>query len=837
MSRVTAPDQFVSFGELLKYLRRREGLTQRELSIAVRYSDTQISRLEQNQHVPDTATLTALFLPALHIEGQPEWAARLLELAATTRKENVQRQAVELHAPATPSHNLSFQLTSFIGRKADVVRIKQSLLQHRLVSLTGVGGIGKTRLAIHCSTKLLGKFRDGIWWVDLAPLIDDALVPQAIAQVLGVPESSTQPLIRSVESFLHEKQLLLVLDNCEHLISASAQLAETLLTRCANLRILVTSREALGITGEVVYQVPTLSLPTSQTQKPLESLMEYEGVRLFVERAEARSGFRLTEQNATAVLQICQHLDGIPLALELAAARTELLSAEDIAVRLNDRFNLLRQGNRTALPRHQTLRAAIDWSHNLLTEPEQILFRRLAIFVGGFTLEAAEAVTTGVKILKSQVTDLVGQLINKSLVIVVAHLGGADADIRYGMLETIREYARQKLNDSGEMAQLQGKHCDFFIEFAERAEPKLKGAEQLVWLDRLELERDNWRAAWAHAIESDAELALRLASALLDFWYMRGNPSEGHQWLAELLGRTNQWGQTARRAHVLGIAGRLAHIQDDFALAQKLLEESLTISRRLGDKREIAFALQWLGWTLVKSRNDDLTAQAITQECLTIYQELQDQWGLAMAMFHVAGLAQFRGDYVDAQKLGEKSLAKFQELGDKFSAGYVLNGLGELARRLGDYERAGIYYEKSLEILQEERSRVTPASPMFNLAWVLLYRGDHQKAKALFKEVLNLFREEANQYGMRGCLLGFAGLLAVKNKPREAARLFGAMESLLEDIGMVATRDPSDQKEFNHYMSVIHTQLDEATFASAWAEGRAMTLEQAITFALGESDA
>jgi len=404
------------------------------------------------------------------------------------------------------------------------------------------------------------------------------------------------------------------------------------------------------------------------------------------------------------------------------------------------------------------------------------------------------------------------------------------------MLETIREYAREKLDGSSEAEQVRRRHRDFFIAFAEQAEPKLKSAKQFEWLDRLEVEHDNVRAAWECAIESDAELALKLASALLDFWLMRGNASEGRAWLAKLLPQTKPWGQTAKRAHVLSAVGQLACSQQDFAAARSLLEEALPIARMAGDEKEIAFALLWLGRTAHRQR-DDQTAQGYTEECLTIYQGLQDQWGIAMAMFRLGGQAFYQGHYAQAEERGLKSLAKFQELGDKFMAGQVLNGFGELARLQGDYERAGKCYEESLEILRELRSRGALAAPSFNLAWVSLHRGDHRKAKALFEESLNLYKEDGNKNAMTDCLSGFAAVLGMIGKPEQAARLFGAVEALLEGIGMRGRKDPSDQKEFDHYVAAVRAHLDEAAFANAWAEGRAMTLEQAIAYALQKREA
>jgi predicted ATPase len=508
------------------------------------------------------------------------------------------------------------------------------------------------------------------------------------------------------------------------------------------------------------------------------------------------------------------------------------LSLEEISAHLDDRFSLLTHGSRTALPRQQTLRAAIDWSYDLLSGPEQIFFKRLSVFAGGFTLEAAEVVAAGHDVLRSQATNLVGQLINKSLIAVEAR--SENADTRCGMLETIREYARERLDESEETEQLRQRHRDFFIMFAEKAAPKLRGAEQFVWLDRLEIEHDNLRAAWDCAIESDPQLASRLASALLDFWYMRARISEGREWLAKLLERTKHWGQSSGRAHVLGMAGRLANSQDDFATGQSLFEQVLPIARISGDKEEIAFALLSLG-RAATNLYDDQNAQSLFEESLAIYQELQDKWGIALTMFQLGIVASNRGQYVEAEDLLMKSLTKFQELGDAFRMGNVLNFLGELMRIQHDYERAGRFYEANLEILREHKSRTGFGSATSNLAWMSLHRGDTRRARALFEESLRRFEDRGNRSGMTHCLSGFAGILAITGKSVKAARLFGAAEALLEHLVWGRRTYLPDMEDFEHYAAGVRGQLDEAAFAKAWEEGRAMTLEQAIEFALKET--
>lgn len=820
----------VAFGEWLKRRRAALGLTQEQLAQQVGFSTITLRKIEAEERRPSEQIVERL---AEVFNIIPKERKSFLHFARgdwRSAPSLVIEEAPWRTSTTSPRSNLPASTTSLIGREREVAAVRAYLsnASTRLVTLIGPPGIGKTRLALQVGCELLDAYPDGVWWVDLAPLMDDALVPQAVAQVLGVREVPNQTLMEMLANFLRHKHLLLVLDNCEHLITACAQLADDLLTQGANLKILTTSREVLGITGELVYQVPTLSLPKPQRLTPTDLLLEYEGICLFVERARAvKSDFVLTKQNAAAVLQICQRLDGIPLALELAAARTKLLSADHIAGRLNDRFNLLTQGSRTALPRQQTLRATVDWSYDLLPKEARILFQRLSVFAGGFTLEAVEAICSEEPLIPRTLLDVLARLVDRSLV-KVERQGDYE---RYRLLETIREYAREKLDESGETDRLRQRHRDFFIALAEQIESKLKGVEQFAGLDRLEVEHDNWRTAWDCAIASDAELALRLASALLDFWFQRGNPSEGRAWLTQLLARTKPWGQTAKRAQALSVAGQLAYSQRDFAAARSLLAEALAIARIAGDEKGRALALLWLGRTAHR-QHDERAAQAFTEECLTIYQGLQDQWAMAVAIYTLAAVAAAQGQYAEAEERYMQSLAKFQELGDKLRAGTVLNGLGELARLQGDYERAGKFYEEDVEILREQRSPVALVTPLVNQGWVPLHGGDYRKAKALFEESLKLSNEYGNKNGTTISLAGFASVLEMTGKPEQAARLFGAVESLLEGIGMAGRMDPSDQKEFAHYVAAARGQLDEAAFAKAWAEGRAMTLEQAVEFAL-----
>jgi predicted ATPase len=697
----------------------------------------------------------------------------------------------------------------------------------RLVTLLGAPGIGKTRLSIESARQSLADLPDGVFFVALAPLDDPSQIPSAILQTLGYAEKSDLSADERIMQSLGNKRLLLVLDNCEHLIEDVASLGYALLSACPHLKILTTSREALRVPGEWLYFVSPLNLPETNSSMDLEHVSRFSALTLFAERARAvRPDFALSTDNIQSVVTICSQLDGLPLAIELIAARIRFMSPHVLLSQLSNQFVLYADGMRAVSAGHKTLHNAIDWSYKLLSEQEQSLLARLSVFVGGFTPEAAEAVAVGGELSSSQVPDLLGQLINKSLVTMEASPAGNHVDTRHGMLETIHEYAREKLGERGETEQLRWRHRDYFIALAEQAEPKLKGADQFEWIDRLELEHDNLRAAWNCAIKTDATLALRLTAALFWLWVIQGDQREGRTWLSTLIEASSQWGESTRHAHMLGMAGWLANYEHDSGTARQLLEGALASARRSGDKKEIAFALLGLGHAY--RQQGDPRHEPFLGEALTIYQELQDQWNVAWALVESTSFAA-----ADAEQRFLQSLAIFQELGDKLMMGGVLTGLGELMRLRGDYERAGKFYEQELEILRG--SHIAASEPMSKLAWVSLHRGDPHKAQALFEEVLSLYQEDGDTNGLINCIAGFAAVLAMRGKPEQAARLFGAAQSSLEALGKAGYLDPPDQKEFDHYLTIARGQLDHATFAKAWEEGRAMAMEQAMVYAREET--
>ncbi len=688
-------------------------------------------------------------------------------------------------------NNLPRQLTGFIGREREMAEVQRLLTTTCLLTLTGTGGAGKTRLALQIAADVLEGYPDGVWLAELAALSDPALVPQIVATALGVREVPGQPMLETLLHYLQRKKLLLVLDNCEHLVAACAQLVGALLRTCPNLRILATSREVLGIQGEIAWLVPSLSLPDRRQLPSLEQLTQFEAVRLFVERAAAvKPSFTLTSENAAPVAAVVQRLDGIPLAIELAAARVPALSVDQIAARLDDRFRLLTHGSRASLPRQQTLRAALDWSYQLLTEREQRLLQRFAVFAGGWTLEAAEAVCGGDGIEEFDVLDLLTQLVFKSLVLTDEQNG----EIRYRFLETVRQYGLERLEESGVTEAIRKRHRDWYLGLAERAEPELLGVKQAAWFDQLEAEHDNLRAALKCSIESgEPEAGMRLAGAVWRFWYVRGYIGEGRGWLeAALSGRSGMSGPFVAKA--LMAAGGLAFVGGDYVQGRRLYEDSLAMWRELGDRRQIAYLLSNLGF-LTSSQGDQAAARNLLEESLAIRREIADTRGAATSLNNL-GLVLYRtGDLAGARALFNEASAIWREFGDKQHIAMALANLGLVASGQGEYPLARSFYEECVAIRQA--------------------LGDKQ--------------------GIAYTLEGFAGLAVAQGQGKRAARLLGGVESLREAIR--APVAPANQADHDRKVSAARSALGEQAFAAAWAEGRAMTLEQAISEATAVGDA
>jgi predicted ATPase/class 3 adenylate cyclase len=726
----------------------------------------------------------------------------------------------------THPNNLPIQLTSFIGREQEMARVKELLEGARLLSLTGSGGAGKTRLSLQVAADLIDEFPDGVWFIELAPLTDPALIPQTVASLLGLREEAGRPVMTMLSDYLRAKSTLLLLDNCEHLIDACAKFADTILHAAPKVKLLATSREALGIAGEAAYRVPSLSLPPVQlATSNFQTLTQYESVRLFIDRALAvQPDFSVTSANAPALAQICHRLDGIPLALELAAARVKSLSVEQIAARLDDRFRLLTGGSRTALPRQQTLRAAIDWSFSLLAEEERVLLRRLSVFAGGWTLEAAQAVCSCDPICADDVLDLLARLVDKSLVIFEQR----DSEARFRMMETIRQYARDRLLESTEAETIRDRHLDFFMAFAEEVEPKLRGPEQMQWLDRLDLEHDNLRAALEWSLGAGrVEKGLRLGAALAWFWERRGYMSEGQAHLTAILCMAEGMADTSARARALHAAGRLAQRQGDLVPARQLLEQSHAMARTLGDKWTQMLSLHNLGNVLNDERGEIAMERSLHEESLNLARELGNDWGITWALMGLGHVAIRESDYTAARSYFEESLKIRRRLGDKWGIARSLNELGEIAQREGDYASAQKFYTESLTIHRELGHKSHEPRVLFNLGSTALSQNDYGRAQTLFVQCLRLSREQGRRTFMIGCLVCLAQVAAVFGQAEKAARLFGASDAQDEARGRLL--NPADRKE---HVAAVRAQLGEAPFNAAWAEGRAMTLEQAAELAM-----
>jgi non-specific serine/threonine protein kinase len=685
--------------------------------------------------------------------------------------------------------NLPAPVTSFVGREREIEEVERLLTTTRLLTLTGTGGCGKTRLGLEVAAQASDAFADGVWLVELAALSDPALVPQAVASAVGAREVPGRAPTESLTVYLGDRLLLLVLDNCEHLVAGAAQLADALLRTCPHVRILATSREPLGSAGETTWRVPSLSLPppvgAASDEPRLEAVRRSEALQLFIERARAaRPEFTPTDHNAPALADICRRLDGIPLAIELAAARVRVFSVEQIAARLDDRFHLLTTGPRTAMPRQQTLQATVDWSYDLLAEPERALLRRLSVFAGGWTFEAADAVAAADGIHSYALLDVLSQLVDKSLVIADEHRGA----VRYRLLETIRQYGRERLQDAGELERMRARHLAYFLRLAETAEHKLRGADARVWMDRLAEDHDNLRLAveWA-LVSSGGDVALRLTGALAWFWWARDAHTEGRRWLERALAAAPD--RSPARMKALHGAGWVAHHQRDADAARRLLGESLAIARELDDTWTVAWALHGLG-RVAYFENDPAATRSLAQQSLAVAEEAGDEWLIAFAL-HLLGIASYlEADHPTARAYYERSLAMRQRIGYPEGIGILQALLGLVALRERDFERA----------------------------------------HALFVEALATTRDLLGSWSIGNMLLCFASLAAAQGHWVRAVRLGGFSTAIWESWQTPAI--PLMEAALAEGLERARQALDPQAYAAAWAAGRALSPEDAVAEAL-----
>ncbi|MBI1743532.1 tetratricopeptide repeat protein [Candidatus Acetothermia bacterium] len=841
--------------------------------------------------------------------------------------EQMRKHEVSTMLQASPN-NLPKVSTHFIGRELEISEIKKLLATAQLVTLVGIGGAGKTRLALQTATELLGQYSDGVWWIDLAALSDPALVPQAMASVLSVQEVRSQSLTSALSDYLRSKQNLLVVDNCEHVLDACTQLIEALLRSCPRLHILATSREALGIAEEQIWPVPSMSLPVldensvSSPEEFILGLKRYDAVFLFVDRASlAWRHFELTREDAPFVIDVCRKLDGIPLAIELAAARMKLLPVEQILSRLNDLLQLLKDSSGMVVPRHQTLERMLDWSFDLLSDAEKTLLCRLSVFMGGWTLEAAESICAdsippvGARsprpyaIEKSETLDLLTQLADKSLVVVEE----SSDQRRYRLLETVRQYAQQKLREAGEAVALSVQHREYFLALSEEADSKINTVEQPFWLNSLKTEHDNLRKAMGSALDHKAsDTALRLVGALGRFWEMQGFFSEGRRRAEEAL-TGMECAAVSLQARALQVAGILCVRLSDFPAARSYYERSLAFYQGLGNQRSVANLLNNLAILtqsqgnfseaqyfyekslalrrqvgsqfeiftslhnlaiLAYDQGDIRTAHRICEEALSIVRAIDNKYWLSQSLSTLGDIVRLQGNYELSRALLEESLAILQALeSSKWGFTSVWANLGHLAYDQGDYESARSYYEKFLQSMQENDNKKEIASALYALGNVATQRSEYETARTLYRQSMELSQEiedkptiatlysllghlalkgqnwrEAHSLfaqsltlaremrNLRGVIIsalwGSAKLRFLEERWPEAAKLLGACESLRETMGIVVPLNECPMYE--NIIASIKAHLSESNFAKAWAEGRVMTLEEAMALAVDE---
>jgi predicted ATPase/class 3 adenylate cyclase len=746
---------------------------------------------------------------------------RLKDLRAPLRLYQVNTPDLPQSFPAIKSldaqpNNLPIQLTSFVGREKEMVEIKTLLASARLVTITGSGGTGKTRLSIEVGAQELAHFANGVWLVELAPLSDPSQIIPALAQAFGLQELPFNPLANLVTDYLRDKKLLLILDNCEHLIAACARLADDLLHQCVGLKILASSREALGIAGEIAYRTP--------------SLADTESTRLFVERAHAaNTEFALTDINASSVAQICHRLDGIPLAIELAAARTKLLAPEQIAARLDDLFRLLVGGSRTALPRQQTLRALIDWSYDLLSEEEKQVLNNASVFIGGWTLDALGAVSED----PNAIEHLEG-LINKSLVATEAR-GSA---MRYFMLETVRQYAREKLFEAKQSSAARDRHFVYFEELSEKMWNGFRLPDLFDWRDRVDDELENLRAALEWALENHVENAVHLAGNFCVITGWMSNQTEGLALVRQAIEQTKSFPPLDGNAHIqrqrfiaraLYAESLVAMGQGNLPLVIEALQDAITISRSTGDKLILGFSLE-MYFTASKFSNAPGGAEAALEGLSIFTDEVDDKFGLGMAYANMASVAASKGDLSEKKIYSEKARELIGEIPVSFQTGLIFMGMGMEESRQGNFGPAKTLFEDGLNIFKRLRNKNFQMVMTSELGHIARHTGDLNQAKRMYRETIRGWQDLGHRPAIANQLECFAFIAISETEPQRALRLLGAAEALREKISLPMAN--YEVLEYDEEVAQSRALLTEAEFSTLWAEGRGMTMERAIQFAL-----
>ena len=759
---------------------------------------------------------------AMALQDAAQSASPSLTFHAPIAERKVLRRAVK----PEPLWKVPTTFTTLVGREQDVAAIEAMLIRPevRLLTLLGTGGIGKSRLALQVARRMRSFFADGVCFTGLASTSDPTLIPLIIEETLGIQQSVNLSIFKQVEFFLRDKHLLLILDNFEQVVTA-APLIEDLLTACPLLKIVVTSRAVLHLQAEYEYPVAPLTLPDLEQSPTSEDLAHSAAIALFVQRAQAvLPNFRLTQANAHTIAEICMQLDGLPLAIELAAARSRLLPLQALLARLSRRFEVLTGGAQTLPARQQTLRNTLKWSYDLLDANEQQLFRRLAVFVGGWTLEAVEALGNAVHEMQDAVAILNGMasLIDKSLVLQVEKEG---TEPRFEMLRTVREYGLDCLREYGEEEHIQRVHAGYYLALAVEAEPHLRGEQQLLWLRRLDREQGNLRAAlgWLIAHE-EVEKALRFCVALWRFWQIRGYLSEGRRWLKAVLALPGTGARPAMRARALSAAGELAGVQGDWREAHLLISESVALYRELGDDSGLVLPLSTLGWVLVK-QGDPAAGILLMEESIVLCRKLGLKWELSNVLFWLAYNSYLQGELAQVTALTQESLALARELGDKTLIARALNNLGYTIWLQGDPVRATALAEEGLMLFRELGDKALITSALETLGSIALSQDDLERAIACFTEGLSVAQELGNQTFIAWHLMGLARMAVAQAQLKRAARLFGATE-VRYDVNKEL--NPNQRDDYERMISSVRAQLGEQAFAAAWSEGHTMTLEQIL---------
>jgi len=820
--------QIASFAELLKQHRLAAGLSQEALAERAGVSARAISDLERSLHrapYPDTIRLLA---EALGLSS--ETRAKLIAAAVRQRGST----AAPPLAPDRAISRLPVPLTPLLGREHDEAGVFHLLQKAgvRLLTLTGPGGVGKTRLAIQVAAGLAADMPERVAFAELAGIRDVSLVLPAIVQAIGLRQDAGQSPLETVAAHVRDREALLVLDNFEHLAPAAEQVT-ALLAACPRLKVLVTSRAVLRVHGEQQFVVPPLTLPLSEASPPLEALARVPSVLLFVQRAQAvRPTFALSEENGPVVATICRRLDGLPLAIELAAARIKVLSPRALLERLERRLPILGDGPRDLPARQQSLRDTIAWSYALLPPGEQALFRRLAVFSDGCTLEAAETVCAGqaaasAALDAAAVFEGVVQLVDQSLLRVGEQ---SDGEPRFSMLETLREYGQEQLATFGEAVAMRQRHAALFLALAEETEPELRGARRGEWLRRLEAELANFRSAlrWAQA-ETETTTGLRLAVGLWRFWFLTGRSREGRSWLESGFA-VNAAIPDVLRAKALDASGALAHSQGDYAAARAFHEASLPLWRKVDNKQGIAGVLGSLGLVLKAEANLD-EAAALMEEALGLWRELGDRTGIGMVLNNLSIVALERADYDRAEVLQIESMALKRQLGDTNGIAYSLNNLAECARYQGKYSAAETLLTEGLALARELGNKHLIAHLLHSLAVAAHHLGEPARAATAIAESFQLFRELEEQTGIALCLEAIAAAAGARHEDARATRLLAAAETLRSVIG--SPLPPVDQSDRDSILTEARRRLRNEEFAAAWTMGQVAPLEATLAYAAG----